>query len=190
MTNDVDARDAQRVAFDGGVTPAQYNFLLKLTREKAIPDYDTADERVTAMEERILASRPDRRDVSRWIDKLMKLSTATTLEAERLTRPGVFRVDGQLYVVKPNKKGDRLYAKRLIEIGGERVTESDDVVNFDFVYAPGAIYQIREHHRVTQKEAQDLAIRYGKCINCKRKLKAAKSVLAGYGPVCIKAFAA
>jgi hypothetical protein len=37
--------------------------------------------------------------------------------------------------------------------------------------------------------AIEFTTRYGKCIVCGRHLKAAKSVEAGIGPVCIKYFA-
>ena len=37
-------------------------------------------------------------------------------------------------------------------------------------------------------EAEELSTRYAKCIVCERTLKAAKSVRASIGPVCIKMF--
>jgi hypothetical protein len=38
------------------------------------------------------------------------------------------------------------------------------------------------------EKAKQLNIKYGRCIICGLKLKAAKSVEAGMGPVCIKYF--
>jgi hypothetical protein len=101
--------------------------------------------------------------------------------------PGVYETpDGNVYVVKQTQDKQRVYAKRMIEIGGERLTEADTIVKIDFEYAPGAIRDIRSEHRMslTRAEELQLMIRYGRCICCGRNLKAADSVARGIGPVC------
>jgi hypothetical protein len=113
---------------------------------------------------------------------------ADTPEVAPLT-PGVYEVEGTVYVVKPNRDKTRLYAKRLVEINGERLTVEGEHVAIEFEYAPGAIYNIKPEHKMPVERAKKLTIRYGKCIVCNRKLKAAKSVEDGIGPVCIKSFA-
>src|SRR5438132_2374593 len=102
--------------------------------------------------------------------------------------PGVYERDGQVYVVKMNREKTRSYAKRLVQIGGERLVESGAHRKFDFEYDKGAIYRLTEGDRMPLDRAKDLMVRYGRCINCGRFLKAAVSVERGIGPVCIKAF--
>lgn len=106
----------------------------------------------------------------------------------RFVDPGVYERDGVVYVVKRSKERTRSYAKRLVEFGGTRVTESGEHVEFDFEYDRGAIYQLRPEHKMPLDRAKELTIRYGRCMNCGRTLKAAVSVERGIGPVCIKAF--
>lgn len=103
--------------------------------------------------------------------------------------PGVYEIEaGKIYVVKLNREGTRLYAKRLVEINADRVAESGDTVQIEFEYDRGAIFNIKPEHRMPLERAEQLTLRYGRCINCGRKLKAAKSVRQGIGPVCIKSF--
>jgi len=112
--------------------------------------------------------------------------------------PGVYRRDGQIYVVKGNKAYTswrrhnpagprpaeaRLYAKRLAE-SPPRVTEAGTEVSFELVYAPGVIYDLAPADRLPLADAEQLATRYGKCIACGATLKAAKSVREAIGPVC------
>ncbi len=102
--------------------------------------------------------------------------------------PGVYERAGEIFIVKANKEKSRLYAKRLVNIGGERLTEVGAHEQFDFEYAPGAIYDLHPENQMPFDRARELTIRYGRCINCGRFLKDAKSVELGIGPVCRKAF--
>lgn len=101
---------------------------------------------------------------------------------------GVYESPAGIFVVKANKERSRLYAKKLEVIGGERLTEAGEHVNFEFVYDKGAIFNLRPDQRMSLERAKELAIRYGRCLNCGRRLKDATSVERGIGPVCIKAF--
>jgi hypothetical protein len=107
-----------------------------------------------------------------------------------VTDPGVYETpEGVVYVVKPNRDKSRLYAKRLVEIGGNRLTESDDVVQIDFEYESGAVYKLTPEMKMPLERAKALTVRYGRCIVCGTRLTDAKSVERGIGPVCIKSFA-
>lgn len=111
-------------------------------------------------------------------------------EREQLV-PGVYETpSGVIYVVKPTREDKtRLYAKRFQELNGDhRTTEAGGRVDFEFVYERGAIYNIRLADRMPVERAKELITLYGRCINCSRHLKAAKSVEQGIGPVCIKSF--
>lgn len=104
--------------------------------------------------------------------------------------PGVYELpDGRIYIVKPNKKKTRFYAKRLVEAPSDRLTETGDHVPFDFVYEKGAIYEIKPEYMMSMERGKQLMIKYGHCIVCGRHLKVAESVERGIGPVCIKYFA-
>ena len=112
----------------------------------------------------------------------------TSSDTVAVTTPGVFELDGEVYVVKPNQAKTRLYAKRVVEITGDRLTEADTVVKIELEYAPGVIYKLTEAHRMPLARAEELTARYKKCIVCGRGLKAATSVKQGIGPVCVKYF--
>lgn len=105
-----------------------------------------------------------------------------------LVKMGVFETKDGIFVVKPNKEKTRSYAKKLVEAPSPRLTEQGEVVDFDFQYAPGAIYSLTEADRMSVEKAKKLMIRYGRCIVCGRQLKVAESVERGIGPVCIKYF--
>ena len=101
---------------------------------------------------------------------------------------GVFRKDGRIYVVKPNKEKTRVYAKEIVE-SPARMTENGEVVDFETRYAPGVVFSLTESDRWDLADAKDFLTRFAKCIVCGRHLKAAKSVESSIGPVCSKYFA-
>jgi hypothetical protein len=103
--------------------------------------------------------------------------------------PGVYETANGIFVVKYNREKTNLYAKKLVELNGDyRTTEAGSRVDFEFEYAKGSIYDLRLADRMPIERAKELITLYGKCINCARHLKAAKSVEQGIGPVCIKSF--
>jgi uncharacterized protein DUF6011 len=101
---------------------------------------------------------------------------------------GVFKKDGHIYVVKPNREKTRVYAKEIVE-SPARMTENGQVVDFETVYRPGAIYTLTEADRWDLADAKDFLTKFARCIVCNRSLKAAKSVAGAIGPVCAKYFA-
>jgi hypothetical protein len=101
---------------------------------------------------------------------------------------GVFRKDGRIYVVKPNKDKTRVYAKEIVE-SPARMTEAGEVVDFEAIYRPGAVFNLSETDRWDLAEAKDFLTKYARCIVCNRHLKAAKSVAEAIGPICSKYFA-
>jgi hypothetical protein len=105
---------------------------------------------------------------------------------------GIYKLDGKTYMVTPSKHDpSRIYAKVLVE-SPPRMTASGEVVDFEWEYARGVVYKLTEAHRITEQDAHDLMIRYGKCLKCKRSLKAAKTMKdiaetgIAVGPVCRK----
>jgi hypothetical protein len=104
-----------------------------------------------------------------------------------VTEPGIYEHDGKIYKVQRSRSSGRLYAKVARE-STERLNENDNIVEFDFHYAAGKIYELEPEERVNEERARELAIRYGSCINCGRRLKVPESVERGIGPICIKWF--
>lgn len=101
---------------------------------------------------------------------------------------GVFKKDGRIYVVKPNRERTRVYAKEIVE-SPARMTENGLVADFTTVYRSGVVFQLTEADRWELADAKDFLTRFAKCIVCGRHLKAAKSVAGSIGPVCAKYFA-
>lgn len=169
---------------------ASLRLFRRLVSERQVPAWGaTVEERAAAAEGWLAEDRPDQRALSARIDSLMRAERDRARPADPELVPGVYEVDGVVYVVKPNRARTALYAKRLVEIGGRRMTESGEVANIEFVYAPGAVKLVRPEHRMTAERARTLTLVYGRCLNCGRALKDARSVERGIGPVCWKAFA-
>jgi NADH pyrophosphatase NudC (nudix superfamily) len=101
---------------------------------------------------------------------------------------GVFRKNGRIYVVKPNKEKTRVYAKEIIE-SPPRITEAGAVVDFESVYRAGAVYDLSESDRWQLADAREFLTKYARCIVCGAHLKSAKSVAGAIGPVCARYFA-
>lgn len=121
------------------------------------------------------------------IDALIALPNKP-VEGQGNIEPGVYETAEGIFVVKFNRAKTNLYAKKMVEINAERATESGERVEIEFDYAPGAIRRIKAEDKMPLERAKALTIRYGRCINCGRHLKAAESVERGIGPVCIKSF--
>jgi|SRR5215831_14196050 len=100
---------------------------------------------------------------------------------------GVFKKDGRVYVVKPNREKTKIYAKEIIE-SPARMTENGAVVDFETRYAPGVVFKLTEADRLDLEDAKDWLTKFARCIVCGRSLKAAKSVAHAIGPVCAKYF--
>ena len=100
--------------------------------------------------------------------------------------PGVYQTVEGIFIVKPTQDRQRVYAKRMVIVTGDRLTASGERKRIDFEYAPGAVYRIRPEDRMPAEEAKRLTVLYGHCIVCGRFLKAGESVERGIGPVCYK----
>lgn len=88
---------------------------------------------------------------------------------------GVYVKDGEIYVVKSNRTGDRRYAVRLV-VSPPRITENGEEVDFSYVRAPGMVYALTEADRMPEADMKDFMLKYRKCIRCGHGLKAAKTL--------------
>lgn len=155
-------------------------YLRNLARDRVYPDLgDTAEERETLVDVQLNNRTLDRFDTMALIDELK----VAPLDQNGM-KPGVYRRNGDVYVVKFNRERTRLYAKRLVQ-SAPRVRDADEeIVKADFEYAPGALQTLRPDDQLTLEDARDYLVRYTHCMVCGRFLKAAKSVLDSIGPVC------
>lgn len=117
---------------------------------------------------------------------------APVAQAPRLTieDAGVYVMpDGSVVKVQANQSKTRTYAKRWVEITGQRLTEADTRVQGEYQFEAGLVAEVAQVGRkMSLEEAKAFILRYGQCCRCSRKLKAADSVERGIGPVCIKYF--
>lgn len=90
--------------------------------------------------------------------------------AGQLAEDRLYEVEGEIYRTVMSGAGN-LYAKIWTTDGWE--------------YAAGAIRDIRPEHRMTVERAEELSVRFGRCIRCGATLTADESVERGIGPICI-----
>ena len=103
--------------------------------------------------------------------------------------PGIYIApNGDVIKVQQNRAKTNVYAKVAVAFGGERLNLLGEVVKWEWQYAAGLIQHVTPAMRMTKEQAEEYSLKYSKCMCCGRQLKAAKSVAAGIGPVCIKMF--
>jgi hypothetical protein len=104
--------------------------------------------------------------------------------------PGMYQIGDDIFKVQATRQDKtRLYAKRLVVVNGDRLNDATEAIeHFDFEYAPGAIKALTISNRMDEATARAFGIRYGICCCCGKRLKDAKSVSLGIGPVCRKYF--
>lgn len=162
-------------------------YVRSLLSEREYPDYGaTGSERVAAYDRLRAACEVDKFGVMNLIDYLK----VAPLDANSGLPIGVYRRNGVIYVVKFNQKKTNKYVSQLVELTGSarRLNEPGEHVPIDFEYAPGMLAQLRPEDQMSLEEARPFIIKYGKCLFCRTKLRAAKSVEQGVGPVCIKRY--
>lgn len=176
-------------------TPKMINFIVKLAGER-----DWGEDRNPGVrnvnKDAIRAAlagedvefRMARDAIDYLLNDTVKIASQRGEDKIAITEPGVYETKDGIFVVQRTRDQQRLYAKQLVEIAGDRVTETGWSVNFEFVYARGAIFKIQPDDKMPFERAKQLTIKYGRCIRCGRKLKAKVSVERGIGPVCRKYF--
>jgi hypothetical protein len=162
-------------------------WLRELARDRLLPELGaTPGERTRRLEEWLADGQHDRY----WfMTALDTWKHAPRDEHGTGLVPGVYRRNGTIYVVKQNRTNERLHARRLVEIGGRRLTEADTVVQIEFEYDRDALRLLRPEDQMTLEEARPFIIRYGRCIFCNTELRDARSVERGVGPVCVRRYA-
>lgn len=162
-------------------TERQVQYMRDLASQREIP----APERLI---ERLDAGDVTFAQASEYIE-LMKACPfkGRTVNSNPVTEPGIYEHDGLIYQVKAAKGSGNLYAKVLTMTIGDalRLTAAGSTVKAEYTYDKGAIFKISASDRITGDRAEELSIVFSNCIVCGRHLKAAGSVKAGIGPVCI-----
>lgn len=102
--------------------------------------------------------------------------------------PGIYVTAEGIVKVQQNRRKSNVYALVWTSINGERLNLDDEHVNGEWSYAPGLILSLKPEQKMTLDEAKHFTLVFGQCPRCGRTLKAADSVEAGIGPVCVKYF--
>jgi hypothetical protein len=158
-----------------------------LLSERQYPEFGVnAAERLDEYQRRLDTRTLDKFELMGIIDylKVAPLDTKSGLPI------GVYRRNGEIFVVKLNRAKTNKYVSRLVELTGSarRLNEPGDHVPIDFEYAPGMLAQLRPEDQMSLEEAKPYIIRYGRCLFCGQFLRAAKSVERAVGPVCFKRY--
>lgn len=126
------------------------------------------------------------REASAVIEALLAIRPTAATQPE----VGVYvMADGTIVQAKPNQAKTNVYTKRWVEIRGQRLVDAtEERVHGEWEYAPEFKRQLDSARRMTLDEAKEFILRYGQCVRCGRRLKAAESVERGIGPVCINYF--
>jgi hypothetical protein len=168
-----------------GLSPRAVEYCLKLAADRAFPELGTCGEERLENLGALLENGMRWPQLSTLIDRLKQ----SPMDSSELVGPGVYRRDDlEIFVVKWNRAGTNVYAKRLVEVAGERLNEDDERVKVDFTYDPEALRTLRPDHHMTLEQARPFLIRYTNCMVCGITLKAALSVERSIGPVCVKMF--
>jgi len=176
-------------------SPKQLSFVRSLVRERVVPVAGK-----TSDEARLIARAEDALETEQT--RFLSFSEARELIPWLLAQPrrpredspqpevGIYVLeDGTIVQAKANRRGTNVYTKRWVEIRGERLVDATEAhVHGEWDYDPKLKAQLPIARRMTLAEAKDFILRYGQCVRCGRRLKAADSVERGIGPVCINYF--
>lgn len=169
--------DQGRISFEQARTEVIPWLLRQSVRPGVVPS------RIRAMPKKPQLSEKDAAQLHARAEarNLTPATRAVRRDPATLLTSGVFRLDGEIYVIVPIRNGHHI-AKRLVH-SPKRLAQSGDVVEFDYVDAPGVIWALEEQHRLPVDEIESMLIRYGRCIypGCNVKLKDPRSVKAGVG---------
>jgi hypothetical protein len=120
--------------------------------------------------------------------------TAAAEPVRRVEHDGIYLTDdGTIYKVQQARQGNgRLYAKRLqldpctlTDCGHPTITDEHGTHwHGHFVYAPGAIHNLRADQQMTADDARAFGRLYGVCARCGADLTDETSIAAGMGPIC------
>lgn len=174
------------------MSPGQRNFIEGLLRDRVVG----ADLRARAQD--LLDADSTGRNVSLTIDALKACERDRSGEPLMVVETprrggdqvpvGIYEQDGTLYAVRPNRARTARYALEIQRTSTGRILESGEEVNLEFEYAPGVVNRLTDSDRVSLARAEELSLRFGRCVCCGQGLKVAESVRRGVGPVCARRY--
>lgn len=168
-----------------GLSPKAVDLAFRLAGERLLPELGTCGEERLENLGALLENGLRWPQLSALIDRLQHAPQ----DLESVVPPGVYqRDDGEIFVVKFNRQRTGVYAKRLVEVTGDRLTEDGDRVKVDFEYAPRALSTLTRGQQMTLEAARPYLVRYENCMVCGVLLRAATSVERSIGPVCVRMF--
>jgi hypothetical protein len=171
----------------------QLGLIKRLAGEKVVPVGGTNSAEAVCYE-RFLDVMGDKpiagAEASQVIDWMFTLPRKPQEKVAGLSEGIYLAPNGDVIKVQAARGSGNLYCKVAVHKGTiERLNLHGEVVNFEYVYAPGLIKWIRPEMRMTAEMAEEYSLKFNSCMWCGRPLKAAKSVAKGMGPTCAKKFA-
>ena len=152
-------------------SPKQAAFLAKLVQDRVC--YPALQQAAKDAQHQGISAH----EASAAIDKALGCPKAALPAAAAAPAPqGYYLVNGEVFAVVVGKESGKLYAKKLLLAGGKG----------SWVYAPGAVYNLKPEQKLTLAQAQEMGHMFGVCMICGRTLTDQKSVSAGIGPICAK----
>ena len=138
-------------------------------------DYDTALAAAA-----IVGAQMTKGAISKAIETLKVDAKAIPAAPATEVAPGYYAKGDTVYVVVISKSSGNPYAKKW--------TVEPGVTKASWEYAPGAVKTLAGMTPMTLDEAKKWGHMHGHCIKCGALLTDPKSVEAGIGPICAKAF--
>lgn len=100
-----------------------------------------------------------------------ELTAATSVPTEK--EEGIYMLDGDVVKVQLAVHGSgKPYAKKLNKETGR------------WDYVPGLVSKLKPEHKLTQEQAKEFGLLYGRCAICGRTLTREESIERAMGPVC------
>lgn len=164
----------------------QTAFIVKLLGEKNT-DHFGEDTLADLIDFRKTGTLP-RKHASQLIDALLSAPKKQQADAPALTEGVYIAPDQTIVKVKASKAGN-VYAQTMVDISGERLTMTGEIVKWRWEYSKGLVSHLRPEWKMDAETAHAFGLKVGKCLWCGRKLVAAESVSKSLGPVCSKRFA-
>jgi hypothetical protein len=168
-------------------------FMRSLVDERRLAGLSAEDGALAAdVDGAVADQRLDKWRAMRLIDalKAQPLRDDVVTGQGNVVGPGVYLRNGELFVVKLNRRKTGVFARRVVEItnSARRVNEDGDRVRVDLVYAPNALATLRPADRLSLEAARPYLVKFSNCVVCGAPLRDAVSVLDSIGPVCRRMF--
>lgn len=130
--------------------------------------------------ERIIQEIADRK--ARDASSASQSPAQTGITTEGVT-VGIYRHDGDIYLVKPNRKGSHSYALKMV-LAPPGTMRGSKPVTYILNYEEGAMKRLQPEERLGPDEVEPVIREFGRCIMCGHSLDAAGRGPRMMGDIC------